>query len=85
MADGDQIVRMVVDVRVKETGGVPPDFDPKVAGRELARHAATTVLPNHQVRVLMDEEDPIGWVHIHVSNERRNCDTCQQHAMDERE
>jgi hypothetical protein len=85
MANGDQIVRMVIDVRVKEDGGIPPDFDQKKAGRELARHAATTILPNHSVRVLMDEEDPLGWVHVHVSNTRRNCDTCQQHAMDERE
>lgn len=85
MANGNQIVRMVIDVRVPEIGGVPADFDPKVASRELARHAATTILPNHKVKVLMDEEDPKGWVHLHASNPRRNCDQCMQHAMDERE
>lgn len=80
-----KILRMVVDVRVRDEGGIPPDFDARVAAKELARHAATTVLPNHEVRVVMDEEDPLGNSHIHISNNRRNCDTCQQHAMDERE
>lgn len=74
----NELLRVVATVRVKSLGD---GFDADQLAEDVSEYYHSTALKNAGLNPV--NNDHVAQVHVHISTDTNNCESCMRHAMDE--